>query len=135
MTAGNKTAYFHYDGLGSVVNLTSSAGAAWWTYSYLPYGGIRTETKNNNQAPPNLLRFTGEYLDPTASYHLRARQYDPGAGRFISTDPVNVVAADVFVGAYVYANNNPVRYSTQAGGIEKSCPGSTRPAAPRLVVV
>lgn len=35
MTAGTKTAYYAYDGLGSVVNLTSSAGATWWT-SQLP---------------------------------------------------------------------------------------------------
>ena len=40
-----------YDGLGSVVNLTSPTGATWWTYSYLPYGGVRTATKNSNQAP------------------------------------------------------------------------------------
>jgi len=44
-TAGNNTSYFLYDGRGSVANLTSSSGATQWTWSYEPYGAIRTETK------------------------------------------------------------------------------------------
>ena len=115
MTAGTKTAYYAYDGLGSVVNLTSSTGATWWTYSYLPYGGVRTATKNSNQAPDNLLRFAGGYLDPTALYHFGARQYDAGTGRFISTDPVGPSIADPYVAAYLYANDNPVRYTDPSG--------------------
>jgi hypothetical protein len=34
LTDGHKTAYYHYDGLGSVVNMTSDPGATWWSYSY-----------------------------------------------------------------------------------------------------
>lgn len=115
MTAGTKTAYYAYDGLGSVVNLTSSAGATWWTYAYLPFGGVRSATKNSNQATDNVLRFAGGYLDPTTLYHFGARQYDPGAGRFLSTDPMKPSIADPYVGAYLYANNNPVRYTDPSG--------------------
>ncbi len=115
MTAGTKTAYYAYDGLGSVVNLTSSAGATWWTYAYLPFGGVRSATKNNNQATDNVLRFAGGYLDPTTLYHFGARQYDPGAGRFLSTDPVGPGVGDPYVGAYLYANNNPVRFTDPSG--------------------
>jgi RHS repeat-associated protein len=115
MTAGTKTAYYHYDGLGSVVNLTSSAGATWWTYAYLPFGGVRTATKNSNQAIDNVLRFTGGYLDPTGYYHLGARQYDSGTGRFLSTDPLKPAIADPYVAAYVYANDSPVRYTDPSG--------------------
>ena len=110
-----ETLTYAYDGLGSVVNLTSSTGATWWTYSYLPYGGTRTATKNSNQAPDNLLRFAGGYLDPTALYHFGARQYDPGTGRFLSTDPVGPSIADPYVAAYLYANDNPVRYTDPSG--------------------
>ena len=115
VTAGNKTAYYAYDGLGSVVNLTSSTGTTWWTYSYLPFGGVRTATKNNTQAIDNLLRFAGGYLDPTGLYHFGARQYDAGTGRFISTDPVKPAISDPYVAAYVYANDNPVRYADPSG--------------------
>jgi RHS repeat-associated protein len=80
MTSGNSSYYFHYDPLGSVVNLTSSSGASQWTDSYEPYGLIHSETKNNNQAPTTFMKFAGEYFDPTGLYHLRARQYDPSTG-------------------------------------------------------
>jgi RHS repeat-associated protein len=97
MDSGGSTFYFAYDGLGSVVNLTNASGATQWTYAYLPYGGVRTETKNATQAPPNVLRFTGQILDPTGLYQLRARSYDPGTGQFISTDPLASSIADALV--------------------------------------
>jgi RHS repeat-associated protein len=112
MDSGGSTFYFAYDGLGSVVNLTNSSGATQWTYAYLPYGGVRTETKNATQAPANVLRFTGQVLDPTGLYQLRARSYDPGTGRFVSTDPA---ASDPGWTTYAYARNNPVRFTDPTG--------------------
>ncbi|WP_288128232.1 RHS repeat-associated core domain-containing protein, partial [Thiomonas sp.] len=48
--------------------------------------------------------------------YMQQRYYDPGIGRFLSTDPV---AADANTGAnfnrYWYANNNPYRYSDPFG--------------------
>src|SRR5438874_659405 len=36
------------------------------------------------------MRFAGELIDTeTSLYHLRARQYDPGSGRFLSVDPLS----------------------------------------------
>jgi hypothetical protein len=64
-TAGSNTSYHLYDGLGSLVNLTSSTGSTQWTWSYEPYGQIRTEQKASGNQPDNLMKFTGEYLDPT----------------------------------------------------------------------
>ena len=115
MDTGGNPSYYHYDGLGSVVNLTGSTGVTQWTYAYLPYGGVRTETKNQNQAPLNVLRFSGELLDPTDLYYLRARSYDPGSGRFLSTDPASAGPTDPYVSAYAYANGNPVRFVDPTG--------------------
>jgi RHS repeat-associated protein len=115
LDTGGNPFYFHYDGLGSVVNLTNSTGVTQWTYSYLPYGGVRTETKNQNQAPDNVLRFTGEVLDPTGLYQLRARSYDPSTGRFVSLDPVAPGPTDPYVSAYAYVNGNPIRYTDPSG--------------------
>jgi len=108
MRSGNSTYYFHHDGLGSVMNVSSSNGGTQWTYDYLPFGGVRTATKNSNQAPPNVMRFTGQYLDTTGLYHLRARQYDPVTGRFLATDPAAPALTDPFVATYVYVGSNPV---------------------------
>jgi len=50
MTTGAAAYYYHYDGLGSVGNLTTSTGAKSWTYTYEPYGATRPETPN--RPPP-----------------------------------------------------------------------------------
>jgi len=107
MTAGSNTRYFIHDGLGSVANVTSSSGATQWTWSYEPFGSIRTEQKASGNQPDNFLKFTGEYLDPTGLYHLRARQYDPGIGRFLRPDPVEPELDSPFVGGYAYVASRP----------------------------
>ena len=76
--------YYHTDQLGSVTELTSATGASQRSWSYEPYGLVRTST---GTSPTNFVNFTGEYQDPTGLYHLRARQYDPVSGRFTRTDP------------------------------------------------
>jgi RHS repeat-associated protein len=106
-TAGGDTSYFLHDGLGSVANLTSSSGATQWTWSYEPFGAIRTEQKASGAQPDNFHRFAGEYLDSTGLYHLRARQYDPGLGRFISRDPVVPDLRVPYVSTYAYVGNRP----------------------------
>jgi RHS repeat-associated protein len=108
MYSGGASYYYNYDRLGSVANLTSSTGASQWTYAYEPFGTTRTETKNNNKAPTNLMKFAGELLEGSTSlYHLRARQYEPASGHFLTTDPLAPVLTDPPVAAYVYAKNRP----------------------------
>jgi RHS repeat-associated protein len=113
-TSGSSTSYYHYDGLGSVANLTSSSGSRQWTYAYEPFGATHTEQRSGGSAPTNLMKFTGEYLDPTGLYHLRARQYDPTTGRFVSLDPVPHVSR-VQGSAYAYVLNQPTVFSDPSG--------------------
>ncbi len=114
-TAGNNTSYYLHDGLGSVANLTSSSGATQWTWTYEPFGSIRTEQKASGSQPDNLMRFTGEYLDPTGLYHLRARQYDPASGRFLARDPRPARPNEPFVSAYAYVANRPTAFIDPTG--------------------
>jgi RHS repeat-associated protein len=107
MQSGNASFFYHLDGLGSVVNPTSSSGATLWTEAYQPFGEVKTETKGSNQAPTNLRKLGGEYLDPTALYHLGARQYDPTSGRFLATDPVRPGVGNPARSSYGYADNRP----------------------------
>jgi RHS repeat-associated protein len=120
MKSGSSTYYFHHDGLGSVANLTSSTGVAQWTYEYHPYGVARTTTKNNNQAPTNLVQFAGQYLDPAGLYHLRARQYAPSTGRFLTVDPLGCPVGRSYVAAYSYGGDNPVSRVDPSGLESKS---------------
>ncbi len=114
-TAGNNTSYFLHDGLGSVANLTSSSGATQWTWSYEPFGSISTEQKASGNQPDNLMRFTGEYLDPTGLYHLRARQYDPVSARFLSRDPLAGPQRSPFTSFFVYAEDRPTLLTDPLG--------------------
>ncbi len=107
--------YYHYDPLGSAVNLTSAAGATQWTDSYEPYGAIHSETKNNTKAPANPIKFAGQYLDPTGLYHLNARQYDPSIGRFTSTDPKPTTTTQPYMSSYTYANDQPTVLTDPSG--------------------
>ncbi len=76
----------------------------------------------------NPFRYCGEYLDSeTNTYYLRARNYDPTIGRFLSEDSVSYVAKDLPNGQkaidplslnlYTYCYNNPVRYTDSSGNI------------------
>ena len=108
MDGGGQTSYFHYDGIGSVANVTSATGDTQWSYSYEPFGAARSAIQSDPQAPVNPLRFAGELYDsPTSLYQLRARQYDPADGRFLATDPLAPPATDPYVSSYVYANDRP----------------------------
>jgi RHS repeat-associated protein len=132
MTTGGSTYYYHYDGIGSVVNVTSPIGAIEWTDSYAPFGSVRTETQNDNRAPNNFMKFTGEYLDPTGLYHLRARQYDPEIGRFLQVDPSTSTqtSGDAYASDYIYAGDQPTVMVDPSGlTFEPSSDGTTAAAS------
>ncbi len=61
----------------------------------------------------NPFRYCGEYYDAeTESIYLRARNYDPGTGRFTSEDP-----ARDGLNWYAYCDNNPVAFVDPSGKI------------------
>ncbi len=115
--------YYHYDPLGSVINLTSSTGSTETTDSYEPNGAVHSETLNDRHAPANPIKFAGEYLDPTGLYHLGARQYDPSIGRFTSTDPKPTPLKQPLMSSYLYADDVPTLLTdpTGMGAIGNTC--------------
>ncbi|MDV8147433.1 polymorphic toxin-type HINT domain-containing protein [Arthrobacter sp. B10-11] len=98
-------AYFHTDRLGSVRTVTDATGAVTSAGAWEPYGRPRATGPNNPNAPP--LGWLGQYQDPTGLAHLRARQYDPVAGMFLTPDPA---ASTSISGTYTYGSANPLRY-------------------------
>ena len=107
--------YYHYDAGGSVTNLSNAAGTTQWTDSYDPYGTIRSEVQNDPSAPANPMKFSGEYLDPTGLYQLRARQYDPATGRFTRLDPEAQARGVATVSPYAYADDRPTVLADPSG--------------------
>ncbi|WP_420802456.1 RHS repeat-associated core domain-containing protein [Streptomyces taklimakanensis] len=59
---------------------------------------------------PQPYRFTGAYLDPTGSYKMGARYYDPHLGRFPQSDP-----SGRETNSYLYATGDPVNRTDPTG--------------------
>ncbi|MEV0953996.1 polymorphic toxin-type HINT domain-containing protein [Promicromonospora sp. NPDC050249] len=150
-TQGGAHVYTH-DWLGGVANMLSLDGQVEEGYDYDPFGNPRQGATlagavaekaggaaQDDEAPAaegaepkaelkNPMRFAGAYLDPTTgegNYAMRARNYDPGTGRFSSMDPAG--ARPIGSSPYAYAANNPLVYTDPTGEIEEAGPtgGST----------
>jgi RHS repeat-associated protein len=102
MQRGTTTDYYEADGLGSITSLTAANGSIVQTYAYDSFGN----TTNSTGSVTNFFRYTGREFDTeTGLYFIRARYFDPTAGRFISEDPIRFSGG---VNFYRYVGNNPV---------------------------
>ncbi len=100
-----------YDPAGSVANLTDSttSPSSVLAYTYEPYGVLRSSSGSGLTNP---IQYKGEYADPTSGLeNLRARQYDPQTGRFLSLDPLRTAAES----GYAFAGDNPMAFSDPSG--------------------
>ena len=98
--------YLHADGLGSTRALTDENGIVTDRYAYTAFG----ELYEREGSDPNPYLFGGAALDSqTGLYDLHARWLDPGAGRFLSMDPVQGALTDPATQhPYLYAGGDPV---------------------------
>ena len=95
--------YFASDHLGSVTDLTTSAGTITLTRKYDPWGNLLSGSTTSGPA------FTGRDWDAdTGLYYYRARYYDPKIGRFISEDPLFEVSQAGALDPIVHALNAAV---------------------------
>ncbi|RCG23908.1 RHS repeat protein [Streptomyces reniochalinae] len=107
MTRGGKSYYYLTDALGSTVAMVDETGKKTASYYYSPRGvTVPTETKGAEQP----YRFAGTYQDPTATYHMGARYYDPRIGRFTQPDP-----SGQETNPYLYASGDPVNMIDPSG--------------------
>ena len=96
------------DAFGSVRATVDQTGATVGSQSFTVFGEQLTGD--------GTFGFTGEQHDPTGQLHLRARQYNPGLGRFTSVDPVQPGAPGTTgYNLYTYAANNPTTFTDPSG--------------------
>ncbi|MCU0498804.1 MAG: hypothetical protein MUF87_15745 [Anaerolineae bacterium] len=110
-TRNATTHYFIVDAMGTTHGLASASGMD-ETYTYSAFGKLDSGNTNATR-----YLYTGQQYDTsTGLYHLRARNYDPSNGRFLSRDvwPYNF-ENPVELNRYVYAMGNPVNYSDPSG--------------------
>jgi RHS repeat-associated protein len=111
--SGAATSYYGYDAHGNVTFLTDSTGAVTDEYNYDAWGNVVSKTG----ATVNSRLYTGEELDPDLGLvNLRARQYRPGTGRFLSLDPLdlstNTEPADMKFGSAIASIKDPYMGNT-----------------------
>lgn len=119
MEKGGASFFYHADGLGSITEITDSAGVVKQRYTYSSFGKIESQLDPNFVQP---YTFTSREFDPeTGLYHHRIRTLDPSTGRFNQEDPVlragdphvpyllpSLLGHSQTLPPYVYVANDPV---------------------------
>ncbi len=114
MKRGTAARYYHPDGAGSTRALTDTAATVTDRYAYDGFGGLLSRSGSTT----NDFLYTGEQYDANVGfYHLRARMYDPGTGRFTTADPFRMINQrdPLAFHKYMYAYNNPVNFNDPSG--------------------
>jgi RHS repeat-associated protein len=98
------------DGLGSVRRLVDTTGTSFGVAGYDVFGATRS-----GAGSVGAFGFTGEQTDPTGLLFLRARQYNPSFGRFMSPDAGIGASGSLGTNPYIYAADNPVNLTDPSG--------------------
>ncbi|MGW2471367.1 RHS repeat-associated core domain-containing protein [Streptomyces bauhiniae] len=97
----------------SSISITSDSAQALTKRYSTPFGNPRGQTIG---VWPDDKGFLGKSADAgTGLTHIGAREYDPSAGQFISTDPILAPEQHQSLNGYSYAGNNPVTSSDPTG--------------------
>src|SRR5205823_650845 len=100
---GISSLFYAYDHLGSVREMINSSGTLEARYDYDPYGRTSKLWGDANAT----FNFTGHYNHGSSSLVLSLfRAYDPSTGRWLSQDPVGVIAGP---NLHIYVDGNPIR--------------------------
>jgi len=101
--------YIHADHLGSPQKLTNTTQAIAWDGVFDPFGEEVAIT--GLAAMP--LRFPGQYADDETGFRYNFfRDYDPGVGRYVESDPIGLRGG---INTYVYVDGNPIGATDELG--------------------
>ena len=117
--AADTVYYYSSDTIHSEVVVTDQNRNVVERTYYAPYGQVLNRDLRDGPG------YTGHEEDPeTNLVYMQQRYYDPEAGRFLSTDPVQADGEGGSFNRYEYANDNPYRY-TDPNGMAASCSTGT----------
>jgi large repetitive protein len=72
--------------------MTSVSGAVVWSAKYESFGKTVIDSSSTIE---NNLCFPGQYYDQETGFHYNYhRFYDPGTGRYMTTDPLGLAAQE-----------------------------------------
>jgi len=108
MLSPNGPYYIAPDHLGAPHQIADGRGHIGWLWDHDPFGnGLPLGTFSDN------LRFPGQFYDQNAKLHYNYfRDYDPGTGRYIESDPTGLRGG---INTYAYAESSAVGASDRLG--------------------
>ena len=111
--AADTVYYYSSDTIHSEVVVTDQNRNVVERTYYAPYGQVLNRDLRDGPG------YSGHEEDPeTNLVYMQQRYYDPEAGRFLSTDPVQADDEGGSFNRYAYAKDNPYRYTDPFG----TCP-------------
>ena len=111
-------AYYQLDHLGTPQQLVNKTGSVVWKAKALSFGDTTVEV--NTVA--NNLRFPGQYYDAeTGTHYNYFRDYEPGMGRYLESDPIGLGGG---LNTYAYVDSAPVNWFDDYG-LGKSSPNTS----------
>ena len=103
--SGEDTFSVHSDHLDTPRALTDDSGDFVWRAYYSGYGEAELDSTIAGPLSGFNVRFPGQYYDDETGLHYnKHRYYDPGTGRYISSDPLGQLGG---LNQYQYALNSP----------------------------
>jgi RHS repeat-associated protein len=113
LSTPSDTQYYHFSALNTTANLSDSSGSIKASYRTDAFGEITQQegTSENRQV------FTGhEHDEETGLVYMKARFYDPDAGRFLNHDSyLGTPDTAPSLHRYLYAYGNPTYYTDPDG--------------------
>jgi RHS repeat-associated protein len=108
LLTGGTSQYYHFDALGSTVNLSNASGNQQAGYFLDPWGHV----KEKEGESVNRQIFTGqEHDEKTGLIYFGARYYDPDTARFMTEDSyLGEKGTPPSLNRYLYAYSNPTVY-------------------------
>jgi RHS repeat-associated protein len=113
--ASTRIHFVHSDHLGTPQALTDAQQRVVWTADYRPFGEaeINEDSDGDGRITRLNLRFVGQYYDESTRLHYNYfRDYNPGNGRYMQSDPLGLVAGP---NTYAYVGGNPVLHNDPYG--------------------
>ncbi len=104
--------YYDFSAAGTTVGLTDAASGVIASYAYLPFGGLLSSSGDVTN-PFTFVGAAGVIDDGNELLDMRNRSYDPGAGQFLSNDPIGLAGGDTNFRRYV--GNDPIIFVDPSG--------------------
>jgi RHS repeat-associated protein len=117
---GGVTKYLLTDGQGSTRLVADASGTVTARLGYDAYGNLLAVSVGVLNPPPSKILYTDQQFDSTLlRYYLRARIYNPAAGRFPEMDP-NPGQRQIphTLNRYLYAHADPLNFDDPSGAFE-----------------